>query len=364
MATHAQRASVEPGGEFVATKPPAPTKLVVLAIALAVVFFLVDVSVPLGVAAGAPYVVLVLVGLWFPQHRAVLWLAAAGSVLTIVGYFLSDPAGIQWMVLANRGLALFAIWATAILAYQRLCAEEQVRRHQQTLAHILRMYTVDEMTIGLAHELNQPLAAIAAFCDAGLRILRSKGDEEKLAYALEQSQSQAHHAGKIINRLRDLLRKPEGVKQHTDVSALVANVAALVANEARDKRIEMRFRLAPHLPRIFVDHVQIEQVLLNLVRNAIEAIDSAATEHRQVTICADPAGEDSVTVVVEDTGPGLDVEIRALVFDAFYSTKVEGMGMGLAISRSIVEAHGGKLWTESMPGAGASFQFSLPAAAA
>ena len=240
-------------------------------------------------------------------------------------------------------------------------AEEQARQRQAELAHVARLSTFGEMTTTLAHELNQPLGAIANYSQACLRTLRAKNEPtEALVVALEQITAQARRAGEIVRRLRMFVRKSDGVRRPTDINALVTETVRFIETEARERGVQLRLELVKGPPAVRVDAVQIQQVLLNLLSNAIEAMNGVARNDRTLTIGTERAGKSSLRLRVRDTGSGLDEMARQRVFESFYTTKTHGVGMGLSISRSIVEAHGGRIWVEPAAGGAAEFNFTLP----
>ena len=243
---------------------------------------------------------------------------------------------------------------------ERIRAEELARAHQAELAHVLRVSTVGEMAAGLAHEINQPLGAVANYAQGSVRRLRdgSIGPAELLPIC-EAIAQEALRAGEIIRRLRELLRKEPLAPEAADLNRLVRDSAQLVEGEVRDLDIALQLELDPHLPQVSCNGVQIEQVVLNLLLNAVDAVQGPANGIRRVSVSTHAAGPDTVEVAVRDNGPGLP---DADVFTPFYSTKSSGLGMGLSISRSIVEAHGGHLTGVSNPDGGSTFRFILPVA--
>jgi PAS domain S-box-containing protein len=245
---------------------------------------------------------------------------------------------------------------------QRRLAEEKARVHQAELAHVCRVSAMGEMAAAIAHELNQPLAAIVNYAQGGLHRLRA-GDARlpELQYALEHIASLGSQSGEIIRRTRGFLRKGEPQRTRADINDIVLESVELANLEARQKDVTLRLKLASELPPVSADVIQIEQVVLNLVHNAIEAIDAACMPRREVTIQTMRSLASSIDVMVCDTGPGLPANGAELIFDAFFTTKPDGMGMGLCISRSIIETYGEQLRAVSNPEGGATFHFSLPA---
>lgn len=240
-------------------------------------------------------------------------------------------------------------------------AEQQSRMHQSELVHVCRVSTMGEMATGLAHELNQPLSAIVNFASGCVRRLQSGlGDEAELVGALAQITLQAERAGEIIRHLRALVAKQPREHEVADLNSLVVEVASFVEYEANRHQVEVTIELQPGGLSIDVDVVQIEQVLLNLVRNAIEAMRQVAPEKRRLDLITRRLDANYVEVLVKDSGPGIPSDTLNQLFDAFFSTKESGMGMGLSISRKIVESHEGHLSVKSEIGQGAVFSMVLP----
>ena len=243
---------------------------------------------------------------------------------------------------------------------QRQRAEDQAQRHQSDLAHIDRINTMGEMASSLAHELNQPLAAISTYCQAGLRIIENKEDQpEKLSHALEHASIQSQRAGQIIRQMRQLASKGIVRREPVDINRVIHDTVNLVRAELKRKNISLTLDLERDLPEVVADETQIEQVILNLLHNAIEAMFyDSETAHRLLISSSrpDPA---SIQVTINDTGPGMDKETLDRIFETFYTTRQDGMGLGLSISRTIIEAHGGQLWAHSAPGTGSTFFVTL-----
>jgi|GEM_PF-1877435 len=248
-------------------------------------------------------------------------------------------------------------------------SEARLRELQAELLHVSRLSAAGEMAAALAHELNQPLTAVSNALRAALRILRADGARTELPAVLFQSldlaAGQALRAGQIVHRLREFVTGNGDADLRLEPLQQLVEAAALLARAgAKGSGIAIGIRLAPDLPPVLANRVQIQQVLVNLLRNALEAMAEPAAaapgdQAREVTVSAAMTGGDTVEVAVADTGPGLAPEVAARLFEAFVSTKPAGMGIGLSICRSIIEAHGGRLWAEPNGDAGTVFRFTL-----
>jgi two-component system sensor kinase FixL len=239
--------------------------------------------------------------------------------------------------------------------------EQDASKHREQLAHVTRLGTMGEMATGLAHEINQPLAGISTYASACLILLRSADafpESGKLIDILGKIDVQSRRAGDIIHGLRKLVRKRESVNVPFSMNQAVASALALTESEARSRSIILRCELATDLPDLEGDEIQAEQVILNLVRNAMEAMSESEQHRREILVRTSLHDGHSVVVDVCDTGPGLDAADVEHVFDAFVSTKEAGLG--LSISRTIAEAHGGKLWAEPNPDQGVTFRCRFP----
>jgi len=239
-------------------------------------------------------------------------------------------------------------------------AEEALQRAQAELAHASRVATLGELSASIAHEVNQPLAAIVASGEAAIRWLdRDVPEKERAHRAIMRLLSEAHRASQVIHRIRELAKKAEPKMVQVDINSLVEDVVALVNREAVGQRVELRPQLASELPPALGDRVQLQQVLINLVMNGIQAMEPAADRVRVLVIRTQRHDANQILVAVEDTGIGIESENLDRLFGAFYTTKPDGMGMGLSISRSIVETHGGSIWATNNSGPGMTFQFTL-----
>lgn len=243
----------------------------------------------------------------------------------------------------------------------RVLTEQRARQHEAQLAHVARVSTMGEMASALAHELNQPLAAIVNYARGSIRRLDGgKTEPVQLSDALRRIAEQGERSGEIIRRLRAFMRKSELRRASTEINDVVREAVDLASLEARHRHVQLRLQLADGLPLLMADGIQIEQVVLNLVRNAMEAMHSVSSATREVVIRTALRADGYLEVSVADTGPGLQTDETDGLFEAFYTTKEDGMGMGLSISRSIIEAHGGRLSANNRPQGGAIFTFTLP----
>jgi two-component system sensor kinase FixL len=241
----------------------------------------------------------------------------------------------------------------------RLDAESH--RLQERLMHVSRLATVGEMASGIAHELNQPLAAIATYAHACDRLLGAPDPEiEEIQTALRQIADQAVRAGDIIRKLRTLARTEEASRAPCDVNEIIEELTELIRSDARSHGVEYRHELTPNLPRVVLDKAQIQQVVMNLVRNALEALALGQLDVAEVLIRTGCTPEGDVQISVCDNGPGVDAAIAHRIFDPFCSTKPTGTGLGLPISRTIVRTHGGALEYQPNVPAGACFIVGLP----
>jgi PAS domain S-box-containing protein len=279
-----------------------------------------------------------------------------GSTLYIAtsGKPLFDPEG--------RFLGYRGVGSDVTAAVRAEQAEEALHKLRAELAHATRVTTVGQLTASIAHEVKQPLAGAITNADAGLRWLAGQQPNlEEARHALERIIRDGKRASEIINRIRALVRKSPCPRSWLDINEVILEVVALTHGEARRNQVSLRTELSDDLQPVLGDRVQLQQVILNLIVNAVEAIASVSEGPRELLVTSRKDAAQNVLVSVRDSGPGLTPESLAHLFDAFYTTKPDGMGMGLAISRSTIEAHGGRLWATSNAPRGAVFQFTLPA---
>src|ERR1051325_10622310 len=240
-------------------------------------------------------------------------------------------------------------------------ANETLRERETELAHVTRVMTLGELTASIAHEVNQPLAAIVTNGNACLRWLGGQQPNfVEARNAVERIIKDSYRASEVISRIRALVKKSPPRNDLVDLNEVIIEVVALAQNQARRSRVSLKRELADDLPPVLGDRVQLQQVILNLVVNGLEAMANSKNGERELSISSGKDESNNLLVAVRDSGTGLDPANLERVFDAFFTTKPDGMGMGLAISRTIVEAHGGRLWATKNSPKGAVFQFTLP----
>jgi two-component system sensor kinase FixL len=244
---------------------------------------------------------------------------------------------------------------------ERQKTEARLQELQSELVHISRLTAMGEMASTLAHELNQPLSAIASYMKGSRRLLEQSADERSgmIREAMDKAAEQAMRAGEIIRRLRDFVSRGESEQRVESITKLVEEASALALVGVKDHGIHVRFQMSRANDLALVDKVQIQQVILNLIRNAIEAMQESP--RRELLLSMSPAGDDMLMISVVDTGPGIAPEISSQLFQPFVTTKRHGMGVGLSICRTIIEAHGGRIWVEPNPGGGTVFRFTVRA---
>ena len=243
---------------------------------------------------------------------------------------------------------------------ERKKIERQIRQQHAKLAHFARLSAMGEMAARLAHEINQPLASIAAFADGmSLRLKRGEVEHDKLTSAVERIAADAHRAGEIIRRIRQFIKRREVAHVPVDANELAREVVRFMEFEAAGRGVSIELALADALPKVKADPVEIQQVILNLLRNAVDAADRGGAGKRICAVRSRRLNDGAVELSVEDNGPGISESLRQQVFEPFYTSKEEGLGLGLAISRSIVESHGGRIAAGPSSLGGAAIRITL-----
>jgi PAS domain S-box-containing protein len=287
-------------------------------------------------------------------------LSSAGKVLGTFAIYYGEPRSPT----PQEHELIEQITHLASIAVEREQAEEALRQAQADLAHVSRVTTMGELTASIAHEVNQPLTAVVNNANACLDLLPKGAPHlEEVRDALTEIVDDADRASAVIARVRQLARKAPFERTLLDLRDVITDVCALARYESASRRVTIRTELTEELPLVSGDRVQLHQVLLNLVVNGMDAMNTVEESRRVLIICGRREIRDGIPetwLSVQDTGTGFKPETMERLFEAFYTTKPHGMGMGLAISRSIIEAHGGRLWAELNHGPGATFLFSLP----
>jgi NO-binding membrane sensor protein with MHYT domain len=261
-------------------------------------------------------------------------------------------AGITFLILA---------FASVASLLERKRAEEALRQAQANLAHVNRVMTLGELTASISHEVNQPLAAIVTNGQVCLRLLALETPRlDEMRAALERIVRDANRASEVIQRIRALAKRTEPQMISLDINDVIREAILLVQRDVLSHGVSLRTELASPLPTVLGDRVQLQQVVINLLMNGVEAMAPIADRPREILIRSEQHEADKVQVAVLDSGIGIDSETAEKVFSAFFTTKPSGMGMGLSISRSIIRAHGGRLWVSPNVGHGAAFQFTVP----
>jgi len=240
-------------------------------------------------------------------------------------------------------------------------AEQETLRHHKEMAHVTRLSTAGEMASGMAHELNQPLTALLSYCGTAKSMVNSMSSPPpQLGEILERASEQAHRAGDIIRHLRDFVSKGDNHRKLLDLDQVIRDIIIFLKHEVQASDVRINFYPGSHARKVMADKMQIEQVLINLVRNSLEAIGGAKISEGQVIIQSRLLSNDSVEVTVSDNGPGISPDMVDIVFHPFQTNKPSGMGIGLSLSSTIIETHGGKLRVDKDYQNGALFGFELP----
>jgi signal transduction histidine kinase len=268
-----------------------------------------------------------------------------------------------WIVGALFIFVLQAVMIAGLLVQRmrRRRAEMELQRNREALAHVARVATVGELTASVAHELNQPLAAILSNAEAAEMFLIAEPPAlDEVREILADIRKDDQRASEVIRRMRSLLRKQELAPKSIEINDAVEEVLKLLSIDAGHRKVALNFEKTADLPRAWCDPVHLQQVVLNLVLNGMEAMAGMPEEQRQVVVRTGPGDNGTVKIAVADSGPGIPVDRLPKLFEPFFTTKQDGMGMGLSIARTIVEAHFGKIWAESNSEAGATFYFTMP----
>lgn len=386
-------------------KPRQSSPLLRYALAIALVAAALFVSLALQISFGNPFWLLfpvaVIASTWF-GGKGPGSLAVGLSTLAVLYYFIPP---IRSFVIKPRDVPFFLIFIACELIANRLISwrkqiEESLRQSRDELearveertaelksandallnqmaeqrrteealqvartelARVVRITTIGELAASIAHEVNQPLAAVVANADACVAWLaRDNPDLVEARAAAERTTQGATRASEVIGRIRSLINKTAPERERVQINEIIGEVVALAHRQASKNEVSVLTELAPDLPSALGDRIQLQQVILNLMLNGIEAMSGVSDRSRRLVIRSQTQAEEHVRVSVEDSGTGVKAEIMGRLFEPFFTTRSQGIGMGLPISRSIIEAHGGRLWAESTVNQGSVFQFTLP----
>jgi C4-dicarboxylate-specific signal transduction histidine kinase len=326
---------------------------------LAGTIFVVDTATDLEIAIAVFYVIVVLICATQLDRRGLLLVAGACMALTLISHLMTQ-SGAREAGLINGAISLTAIAATTYLALRMRAAQSLAHDARAQLLQVARVSALGELTATIAHEVNQPLAGLSAHGAASIRWLDA--DPPNLAEARASCQrivDDAQRASAIVQRVRNLMRRAPPMPAPTDADEAIRDVLGLVGGELQQNRITARLNLDAALPPVMADRVQLEQVILNLVLNAIDAMASP-NDARDLVISALKEQSNLIRVSVADTGAGADPQSFERLFDPFYTTKTNGAGLGLTLCRSIIEAYGGRIWAVANAPRGLIVHFTLP----
>jgi signal transduction histidine kinase len=335
--------------------------LPVASVALAVGIFVVDTIIDLDIAFPVFYTAIVLLSVSFCRKNGVVFVGVGCIALTLLSDLLTANTGVSEAGVINTVVSLLAITSTTFLAVKIQSEKVAAFEAQSQLAHVVRGTTLGELAASIAHEVNQPLAAAVINGNACLEWLGAHPpnfDEARLA--IRRLVKDAHRASHILRQVRALTKGSTPEEGPLDINETIIATVTLIDREIQQSQVSLQTRLSNDVPMVDGDRVQLQQVILNLILNAIEAMNTVATGPKNLLISSAKSATNDVLISVQDSGAGFAPENYDRLFNAFYTTKPAGMGMGLAISRSIVENHRGRIWAAPNSPRGAVFQFTLP----
>jgi signal transduction histidine kinase len=327
--------------------------------AFAAAIFAADTVTDLEIAVPVFYTAIVLLSVGFCKKNGVVFVGVGCIALTLLSDLLTANTGVSEAGVINTALSLMAITSTTFLAVKIQSSKVAASEAQSQLAHVMRVTTLGELAASIAHEVNQPLTAAVINGNACLEWLAAHNYEEaKRAIALLVQDT--HRASRILEQVRALTKGSSSEKGPVDINRTILATVALIDGEIQRSQVSLQTQLSNDLPIVDGDRVQLQQVILNLILNAIEAMNLVAEGPRDLVISSANSDSNGVLISVQDSGAGFAGKNLDRIFNAFYTTKPSGMGMGLAISRSIVENHCGRIWATPNSPRGAVFQFTLP----
>ncbi len=345
----------------VSNKESGRPALVAFSLLLAGVIFVIDTVTPLEIAIAVFYTVIVLLSVSYAQRRGVILISVACMVLTGISYFLSFRGTMQ-SGLVNMGISLSAIAATTYLALKIESARQSMQEAREHLAHASRVTALGELSASIAHEVNQPLAAIITSGNACKRWLSNDQAPrlDKANMAVDRMINDAQRASDIIVHVRDLARKRTPHRENVDMTRLVTETLALTRTELSRHNISLLLDCRESRRYVKGDRIQLQQTLLNLILNAIEAMSQSAGAPKRELQVSTYLDQSHVHIRIADTGPGIPAAQKTGIFEAFRTSKPNGLGMGLAIVSSVVESHGGAIMVSDNQPQGAVFDIQLP----
>lgn len=340
-------------------RPGSALTLIAMGVAMAGIF-IADTVTDYAIAAAVFYTAVILVATRILSGTAVVALACICVALTLISFFLTH-SGAYEVGIVNTGISIVAIGVTTYLSLRMVAAKAEALEARDRLLRIARVTTLGQLSASIAHEVNQPLAAVVASGGACTRWLAQEPPNlDKARLALDRIVSDANRASQVIARIRALSKGEAPRRQPFDLREAVMEIATLSRGEIERGGVALQLDLHDGLPRVFADRVQIQQVISNLVLNATEAMSDRALPERRLRIAASQDGRDAIVLAVADSGTGLAPGAREHLFDAFWTTKEGGMGLGLTISQTIIEANGGQISAAPVPGGGTVFEVRLP----
>ena len=310
---------------------------------------------------------------FFPESQAEFFtrkdreVLESGTDLDITEEEIDTVAqGKRWLhtrkvpILDDKGEPIYLLGISEDITETRQ-AEEELQRQRREMAHVVRLSTMGEMASGLAHELNQPLTALISYCGTAATLVKDlPSPPQQLGEILGRAEEQAHRASQIIRHLRDFLRKTDDHKEPVDIDQVVEGAIDLIKPELKNGHVKIEHLSGAQGCKVMANKVQVEQVLVNLVLNSLQAINCLEKATGNIIVQTRLLPNEMIETTVTDNGPGIDADMAGRIFDPFQTSKPSGMGMGLSISRSIVEEYGGKLWADVQRGNGALFGFNFP----
>ncbi|WP_244598773.1 sensor histidine kinase [Rhizobium tubonense] len=329
---------------------------------LLICIFVADTVTNFEIAFAVFYIAVILIAIGFLSTRGVVVLASICIGLTVLSLFLTRRGSFE-AGLFNCGISTCAIGITTYLALKTVAAQAAVYDAQEQFARMARLTRLGELTASIAHEVNQPLAGMATSADACRRWLdHAPPNLERARLAAERIVSDAKRASDVIVRVRRLAKSEPPHQERFDLNEAAAEAVGMAEHEIERNSVSLQMNLAEDLPSVMADKIQIQQVISNLLLNAIEAMTGVPSFKRELAVSSSRDDEGRVVFAVADSGSGMKQTTIDHLFEAFWTTKESGMGIGLTISRSIIEAHGGRISVTSAPRMGTIVQFSLPAA--